>query len=396
MLLCFLPIFIDISNFRLVLFGTYEPEAAVHLGYFVLGLAMALKTVMSLFRNRLVRSAGSRILLFLVLMPASLLFSDTNTFVAIQFLSVIVFFPFGVWSIKENIVFLFRFSMLCNSFLLTTYVVVNLILPEQFNPIIIYQGLVSFPASLTLYIYVLFCFLPMMKRKKNKFIFYLILVQIAMSAYIVLDAGRKAGLIDLLVLGCFISYAIVYFTLRRNGGQWFVKRKMAVIITVTSFPALYLCIKAFLNSNLLSRLDGARATGDIDGSRLENWSDGLITTFESPKNLFFGADISTMKDINFHNFVLDTSVRFGLPITIIIIGSLFLALKLIWVQVKDDQFYKMLLVAMFSSIALHSTINSAMSQSLYVASLVLALAAVIYCAAENFRWRKELRSDQNV
>ena len=74
MLLCFIPIFIDISNFRLIAFGTYEePAAAVHLGYLVVGLAMAIKTVISLFRNRLVRSGGSRILLFLVLMPASLL-----------------------------------------------------------------------------------------------------------------------------------------------------------------------------------------------------------------------------------------------------------------------------------------------------------------------------------
>ena len=233
MLLCFLPIFIDISNFRLVAFGTYEePAAAVHLGYLVVGLAMAIKTVISLFRNRLVRSGGSRILLFLVLMPASLLFSDTNIVVAIQFLSVIVFFPYGVWSIKENIGFLFRFSMLCNSVLLTIYITVNIIIPEQFDPINVYQALVSFPASLMLYIYVLLCFLPMTIIKKNKFIFYLILVQIAMSAYIILDSGRKAGLIDLLVLSCFISYAIVYFNLRRNGEHWFVRRKIAIVISV--------------------------------------------------------------------------------------------------------------------------------------------------------------------
>ena len=90
MLLWFLPIFIDISNFRLILFGGHEPEAAVHLGYFLIGLAITAKILVSLFGNRLVRSDGARIFLFLFLMPASLLFSDINIIVAIISIRVVV------------------------------------------------------------------------------------------------------------------------------------------------------------------------------------------------------------------------------------------------------------------------------------------------------------------
>ena len=396
MLLWFLPIFIDISNFRLILFGGHEPEAAVHLGYFLIGLAITAKILVSLFGNRLVRSDGARIFLFLFLMPASLLFSDINIIVAIQFLSIIIFFPIGVSSIKEYLFFLFRFSILCNCVFLTTYIVVNVILPEQYNPIIIYQGLVSFPATLILYAYTLLCFLPAVIRKKNRIIFHLIWLQVAMCSFIVLDLGRKIGLIDLFILSGVIIFAIVHFCVKRDGLSWFIKRKWMAIIVSFAFPIIYVCINALINSNIFSRLAGASETRDLDGSRLSNWAEGLVVTFESPKSLLFGADITSMSDINYHNFFLDTSVRFGLLIAIIIIGSLFLSFRHTWVQVKDGRYYKVLLLAIFSNVFLHSMVNSAMSQSLYVTSLVIALAAVNYCAVEKFRWRSVPSKDQNA
>jgi hypothetical protein len=389
MVLWFLPVFIDISNFRLILFGGHEPEAAVHLGYFFVCLAITSKILVSLFRNRLVRSDGVRILLFFFLMTASLLFSDINITIAIQFLSIIIFFPIGVLSIKRYVFFLFRFSMLCNSILLIIYIVINVILPEQFNPIIIYQGLVSFPATLILYVYTLLCFLPVIIRKKNRFIFHLIWVQIAMCSFIVLNLGRKIGLIDLLVLSGVIVFVIVHFGVRRDGTRWLVKHKWLAIVVSLSLPIVYVCIDAFVNSNIFARLAGASEERDLDGSRLSNWAEGLAVTFGTPKSLFFGADITSMRDSNFHNYFLDMSVRFGLPIAIIIIGSLYLAFRFSWVQAKDDRYYKVLLVAIFCNIFLHSMVNSALSQSLYVTSLVVALAAVNYCAVENFRWRSE-------
>lgn len=380
MLTLFSPIFIDISNLKLVLFGDYEPVSAVHVGYLVIGVLMLFNLLQSILLNRIDQSFVYRLLIFFILFTASLLFSEASFLIGLQFLSLIIYFPYAIKCIGKKIVYLYSFSIILNTAFLIIYISVNLVFREIYDPFRIYQGLVSFPAILILYIYALLCFLPLEVKKRHYHMMLLITLQIGMCIYLVLDAGRKVGLIDILILFGVIIYSVIYYNVRTYRGQWLAGKRSLLFFPILFIPIFYNAITAFVDSNLMQRLIGASLANDLDGSRLSNWSDGLNTTFATLRNLLFGSEISSMRDINFHNFFFDSSVRFGLPITFIIASSLILAFYMVWDRVRSSRYYTVLLVGMMSNVGLHSTINSALSQSLYVSGLVLSLVALTYCA----------------
>ncbi|WP_435230928.1 hypothetical protein ACMAZE_03585 [Pseudopelagicola sp. nBUS_20] len=388
MLINFIPIFVDIASFRLVLFGDFEPKSAVHIGYLTIGLLMVFKALASLLRRRFDGSSGIRIILFMIFAPFALLFSDAGLMIVIQFLSIIVFFPYGMVSVLSNITFLFRFSIICNSIFLAFFIIFNLLLPDILSPISIYQGLVTFPAAMMLYLYSLLCFLPVVRYERSRFWFFLLILNIVMIATVILDAGRKVSFLDLLVLTGLVHFMFGHLYLKRVDAVWFVKRRPAVVVALIYTPVIFFAVKIIVNSNIFARFVNDKAEGRVDGSRLSNWSDGMSVTFSSIKNLFLGADISQMNDINFHNFFFDTSVRFGFPITMVILLSFIFAMRAVWKRVADDHFSKVMFIAILSNVFLHSMINSALSQSLYISSLVFTLSVLVHCKTKMSEYNK--------
>ena len=378
MLFSFLPIFFDLGTLTFVGSLVIEPIAPVHIGFLVICFCMGLNLLVNVFKGVINRESCISFFLFLILFPATQLFSHVSGLVALQFLSIIVFFPYGILSVAPYIANMLRIAMLCNAIFLALLIVINVIFVDPEAVIQIYQAFVTFPASLILYAYTILCFLPKMIESKNKFWIYLIIVKLSMIMVLTLSLGRKIGFLDLLILIAVLHFVFRHYSVRFSNQTIYIKKRIGIIVGVLYFPSLIILINLFFNSNVFARFEESLVTGDVDGSRLTNWSDGLDSTFGSFKNLFFGADIRSMTDTNFHNFFFDTSVRFGLPLTLIILACFCWVLVGIWNQVKCSSYFKVLFLAILSNVMFHSIVNSALSQSLYISSLVFALSAMTY------------------
>lgn len=396
MLFSFLPIFFDLGTLRFVGSLAVEPTAPVHIGFLVICFFICVNLLVNLFKGAINRQSGIFICLFLILLPATQLFTQVSLLVALQFLSILVFFPYGILSISPYIAKMLRFSMLCNAALLALLVVINVIFADPETTIEIYQAFVTFPASLILYAYTLLCFLPKLIESKNKFWLYLLIAKLSMILVLTLSLGRKVGFLDLLILIAVLHFAFRHYNIRLSNQTIYMKKRIGIIVGVLYVPSLILLANMFLKSNVFARFADSLITGDVDGSRLNNWSDGLNSTFESLKSVFFGADIKSMMDTNFHNFFFDTSVRFGLPVTLVILACFFSVLVALWSQVKVNRYSKVLFVAILSNVMFHSIVNSALSQSLYISSLVFALSAITYSLTANSYSQKSQEKGNNV
>lgn len=380
MLLLFTPIFLDISTLQFVLDGGENTNAPVHLGFLVLGIMIFCNFMKEIYKGTF--KAWNLLFAFIVMLisPFTLLVSDVNYFVLIQFLSLLIYLSFGLQISTEKILFIFKLAMFVNTLQLLALVIFNFVLTESLLKIVIYQSLVTFPATLMLYCYCLLCFIPTALVNKDRILIFLILFQVGLAIVTILELGRKVSLIDLFIFSLVFSSIVIYYNVRKLSNQFLLKRRLIISAIIVCPIAVYFFSKGLVNSNILLRLRNSIKSDDLDGSRLTNWSDGLHTSFGSVNNLLFGARITQMEDINFHNYFFDTIVRFGLPVTVVIFIAMLLIFQKLWRCMQKYLVYKAIFLGVCANLVLHSTINSALSQSMYITCLVLILGTLKYFA----------------
>lgn len=378
MLTLFSPIFFDISNFRFVLNNEDGAGSPVHLGFLILGSMIISNfmrdTLRGKFQTKNILFTG----IFLLLISASLLFTHLNIITLIQFLSLLIYMSAGLIITSRNLMTFFKISIFANTGQLIIFALFNFVSGNVLGAIWIYQSLVTFPATLILYCYALLCFVPLAIEHKGKILLWFIFVQISLVGYILINLGRRVSLIDMFILIIIISLIIIHYNIRKVNGQFKVKWQV-IIFSATFLPLLgFFLINTLLNSNIALRIQNSISSNDLDGSRLSNWSEGLNTSFGSLHNFFFGADLTALKDTNFHNYFFDIVVRFGFPITFVVVFSLVIMSIPLWKRTGQFIVYRLILIGVITNVMLHSTFNSALSQSMYITCLALTLGALKY------------------
>lgn len=391
MLVLFTPIFFDISTLRFVLNQEGNSNAPVHLGFLILGLMICFNFIKELYKGKSQAKSLLFAFIFILITPFTLLVSDVNFFIVIQFLSLLVYLSAGLQISSEKILSFFKIAMFINTVQLLILVVFNFIFTDTFIQIVIYQSFVTFPATLILYCYCLLCFIPIAVKDKDRILMFLIFFQVGLSVYTILALGRRVSLIDLFVFSSVLSCIVFYYNARKLNNQLLLRRRLITSFVILCPPAFYFFVKGLVSSNVILRLLNSISSDDLDGSRLSNWSDGINTSFGSVSNLMFGARITKIDDINFHNYFFDIVVRFGLPITLVVFMAILITIQSLWRCAKEYIVYKSIFIGVCINLILHSTFNSALSQSMYMTCLVLTLGTLKYFAINKYNFPNGLK-----
>jgi hypothetical protein len=377
MIFLFYPIFIDIAGPSFVFFSFVEPISPVHLGFIVILIYSFFNVASELISLKFNRLSLYGIYLFILSCTLALIFTQVPIINTIQFFSLYLFLPLGIYSIYRSYGFMFRFLIVLDTALLVILLISIASLSDLIE-VTVYQLLVTFPATLILYAYMLLIALDYFILVGAKYMKYIIFLNLCVIITIVLVLARKVGFLDILILLCVVQVHMSRY-IYRNVHSSIVVKKSFIFVLLFIYPiAFVILLNLFINSNLLARFLGDLASGEGDGSRLSNWVEGLVIIFLDFKSFVFGGDFSYLTDLNYHNFFIDSAVRFGVPLTVAMSIFLILILRDVYNRVGYNKVSRIVLFGVFANIFLHSTVNSALSQSMYIASLTCCLAGILF------------------
>ena len=375
-------VYINIDNYNML---RDSPKIPMPIGALAFFLAILIGYIGSIFYSNIFRSVlpptKMLIFYFLVVLPLSIY----TVFVAelslprlIQLLLPMIFisllsFPISMrdrLDVLRNTLlsgFLF-FNLHFLSVILTSVDFLNINDNHEFSNIfgiLIYQSLVTYPAVLTLYLFLTVALIYVAKKdilpelKKYKYFAYYFLIVLL---YLLAASGRRAFLIEYLSsLIVILSFSVTYAFYHR-----YVKKK-----TVWYFSLYLLLFIAFfvfyINTPLSSRVLSSIEQNTFDSGRVDILGNAYDFFTTNLSVLFFGGG---QRDIpGFHNFILDQIYRIGLLglfSVYIIMGVLirrFVKLNDLGTDYKYHR--RMFVFVLFTSLFMQSMINASVSQPYY-------------------------------
>lgn len=378
-LLLFFPIFLDLSGFSVVLLTRNEPNSPVHVGFIILLLFALHRVAKWFYHMKFDRLSILALYLFSLSCTFAFLFSEVPPIFVIQFFCLYLFIPLCIFSIHQYFGFLLKLSILLDT--LGLFILLSaMIIIGGTRGIYIYQLLVTFPAVLVLYAYTLLPMLDYYNKKKILSMRLMISANI-LAVFIILSlTARKIGFLDLLVF-LFVAQSLAVKHIYINKFGSIVLTKSLAYVVLCIYPiAIVGVIFSLISSRLFTRFLDDLASGEADGSRLSNWTEGFLIITSDLKSFLIGADFFALSDTNFHNFFLDASVRFGVPMTALLLLFLVRVLFYFHHQVRHNQVARYAFYGVVTNMLLHSTINSALSQSMYISALTCSLAGIMFIA----------------
>lgn len=244
--------------------------------------------------------------------------------------------------------------------------------------ILIYQSLVTYPAVLSLYLFLTIAFvfvitkdiLPELKKYKY-FAYYFLIVLL----YLLAASGRRAFLIEFLSsLIVVLAFSLIYAFSNR-----YVKKK-----TVWYFSLYLILFIAFfifyVNTPLSRRVLSSIEQNTFDSGRVDILGHAYDFFTTNLSVLFFGGG---QRDApGFHNFVLDQIYRVG----IIGLFSVYIIMGVLirrFVKINDlgsDYKYhrRMFLFILLAALFMQSMINASVSQPYYFVNFLMATISVYF------------------
>lgn len=243
---------------------------------------------------------------------------------------------------------------------------------------LIYQSLVSYPAVITLYLFLTIALiyvtrkeiLPGLKKYKY-FAYYFIFVLL----YLLAASGRRAFLVEYIGSLVIISvFSIIYISTNR-----FVKKKTVWFLFL--FLLLFFSFFVFyINTPLSQRVLTSIDQNTFDSGRVNILGNAFDFFTNNLSVLFFGG--GERERPGFHNFILDQIYRIGL------VGMLSVYLTMVllvrrFVKVNDtgtDFKYhrRMFLFILLGSLFLQSMINASVSQPYYFVNFLIVTVFVYF------------------
>lgn len=243
---------------------------------------------------------------------------------------------------------------------------------EIFN-IPIYQALVTYPATASVYFFVaIFTLTKSHLLKINKAIPFLIIIT---TPLILIACGRRAALIECVGGLSIISISVSYIAVRAKANT--LGYFLTVVSTILFIASIFFL---FSESYTFTRAERSFEKGNFDSGRLEIYSHAFDYFYNNPKTLVFGEGGTGA--VGFHNFFLDSLYRIGLlGLGILAIGLLYPTRSILRQSsyLKNDPISFTMLLVLSYLLAVQTTVNTSVAQPYYAVNILTAflVAAII-------------------
>jgi hypothetical protein len=390
-----LPLFIDLFNFELVLnIGAFSSKPLIPIPFSIVYIAI----VFSFF---LVTTSKKKIIFFaktkeyfiiisfvVVFLLYATVVSGIDVVRAVQLIFFVIPFVFfmKINAYKTERFFLFYFLLLTTIYFwlhigsiatLSESLYINKRVFAVFWEFDIYQGLVSYPGVIFIYLAVsLFLVFFSGYEKRIKVVSFFLLISLI---FLIFSAGRKISMIEVFLLFTismlYILHSNIYYNKFQN--SLILKRKgfrLILMNLILSVSVIFYFFNSQLYNRFLSQVEGKQ----LDGSRLEKWSNGFYFITHDIETLLFGD--FPVGPPGFHNYFLDTVARVGLVGFAILLIIFFLSvnyIKKFYNYKNKDTYIKYLFVIFILSLLLQLSINSAFTQPYYLLNLFVAFIIVL-------------------
>jgi hypothetical protein len=381
-----LPIFFDLKELSIVLsnspFGAH-PSIPLPLGAGVLMLYVLL----AFFSVRKFLLSRSQVLLSLLVVSFAFSLSVWNSSYGLIYLFQFFLYLFAFIFIFREFTWrdlerrLYSFFIVFGLFVFLHVVSVSLaggLRADRYDYVMlfnfeVYQALVSYPAIL--FLWFSFCTSFIILGEGGRLL-RLVLGWAALSClFLLLASGRRVSILEVFTYISMVSiYLFVKYFLNDNAGLADLFRKNRVLLG-KYFLVLTLFFVAFFSSNSWVRLSNPANAGGFDGGRFSNWSEGVSTLLGA--GVLARGDHMGLQDDNFHNFLLDSMVRFGGGAAVLFVTFLMVLCFKFYSLSKGMEREAFLLGSpILASIIYQNVFNSAFSQPYYVVNLFFVLSFV--------------------
>lgn len=249
---------------------------------------------------------------------------------------------------------------------------------SRFFGMLIYQSLVTYPATLSLYFILTIAIIYVARKEISPKLInykYLAYYFVFILLYLLAASGRRAFLIEFTA-----SFTIILCSSLMLGISYrFVKKKSIGYLMLFVF-AFFAFFALYINIPLSDRVLVSVEEDSFDSGRL--YILGLAYDFFSsnPKVLFFGG--GPKETPGFHNYILDQIYRVGIVGLISVYTILILLIKR-FVKVNDlGSHYKshrlVFILITFSSLFLQSLINASVSQPYYLVNFLVVIILIFF------------------
>lgn len=248
---------------------------------------------------------------------------------------------------------------------------------SSFFGILIYQSLVTYPAVLSLYFFLMMALIFVANnimpslRKYKYFYYYFIFVLL----YLLAASGRRAFLVEyvgslLIIFGFSIIFSI-YFRFVKKSSLWFF---LLFLILFCSFLFFY------INTPLSERVLMSVEENTFDSGRIDILSRAFGFFTNNTSVLFLGGG---EKDVpGFHNFILDQIYRVGLiGFTLVYITMALLIKRFIKTNDLGTRYKyhrRLFVLILLTSLFLQSMINASVSQPYYFVNFLVVIIFIYF------------------
>lgn len=248
----------------------------------------------------------------------------------------------------------------------------------SFYSILIYQALVTYPAVLSLYLFLTIAMIYVTRKeiqpslRKYKYLAYYFLFVLL---YLLAASGRRAFLVEYTTA----FFIVLGFSLFFGVSNRFVKKK--TIWYFLLFIVLFLSFFTFyVNTPLSARVLSSIEENTFDSGRVDILGNAFYFFGSNLTVLFFGG--GTRDAPGFHNFILDQIYRVGLVgllsvyITMVLLVKRFVKVNDIGTNYKYHRL--MFVTVLFASLFLQSMINASVSQPYYFINFLVVTTLVYF------------------
>ena len=385
-----LPIFFDLSTLTIVNEDMVADGARVGIPFPVGGLAFLFIILLGFYLSFFSRKFTKRIcpnsnliVYYLFVLPAFFVYAYFVSGLALTRIVQITFplIIFGMITIPvliNDAKFIFQILFISVSMFVLLHFLSLLLTAEDWRLIdekiefpfvfdfFIYQSAIYYPAVLVLYVYLLLIHILFVKRS------YVMGVMVLVLSFVAFSAGRKATLLEFILL--YISILFLYFHFVFKGN---LKRSKFLLhgfyVFITLMVSVFIIY--FSSTGYVRLID---LSHDLSSGRIAIYFRAIDLFLSNPKELLFG--FGGYSPPGMHNFLLDQLFRVG------IFGILFLFLIFIYFISKVFSFeklglnhnQKLLFFIFFVPPMVQTVFNASFSQPLYFLNF-LVIFLIMYC-----------------